>query len=146
MKLFYITDRIFLTLWVGGMWITGYVVAPLLFQELDRKTAGEIAGNLFTIMSYIGLFCGGLLLVSGFYRTGAKALKQWRAPTIIFMLVMILIGQFVLTPMMAELKLQGLVEGTEAMQKFGMLHGVASVIFLINSILGLVLIINDNKV
>lgn len=144
-KLFYITDRILLTLWVGGMWVAGYVVAPLLFQELDKKTAGEIGGHLFFIMSYIGLFCGGLLVLSGVYRKGMNALKQWRVPTIIFMLVIIVIGEFVLAPMMAELKAQGLVEGSEIVQKFGILHGIASVLFLVNSIAGLVLIINDNR-
>jgi len=31
MKLFSVSERILLTLWVGGMWTTGYMVAPILF-------------------------------------------------------------------------------------------------------------------
>ena len=49
-------ERILLTLWVGSLWVVGFVVAPLLFAELhDRALAGSTAGTLFTVTSYIGL-------------------------------------------------------------------------------------------
>ena len=50
-------------LWVGGMWFAGYVVAPVLFNLLDKQSAGNIAGQIFTVTSYIGLFCGSVLLL-----------------------------------------------------------------------------------
>ena len=140
-KLFNITERILLTLWVGGMWITGYMMAPLLFQYLDKQTAGSVAGHMFTGMSYIGLVCGGMLLAGMLYRHGKKLLKHWRSWLLVAMLILVCIGEFVLQPVMAELKSQGLVEGSETMKQFGMMHGIAAVLFLINSILGLVLII-----
>jgi len=137
-----IPERIALTLWVGGMWITGYMVAPMLFSVLDdRMLAGMLAGKMFTAMSYIGLICVGLLLLIQVRKPTAKGWKEWRRWILLAMLLVILIGEFVLQPMMAELKHQGLVEGSEAMQRFGMLHGVASLLFLFNSLAGLALVV-----
>ena len=39
------SERFLLTLWVGGLWIIGYLVTPVLFKTLDnRQLAGELAG------------------------------------------------------------------------------------------------------
>ena len=127
-------ERILLTLWVGSLWVTGFVVAPLLFAELaDRTLAGSTAGTLFTLTSYIGLVCGGVLLL---LNVALQKRMNWRALTITAMLLLIVIGQFVITPMVAELRLQGLTESA----RFGQLHGVASVLFLLTSVLGLLLV------
>ncbi len=134
-------ERILLTLWVGGMWAIGYVVAPTLFSLLEKTVAGHVAGQLFTIMSYIGLVCGSLLVVGTISRAGASVTQNWVFWVLLVMLVIILIGQFVLQPMMAELKATGLTELNRS--EFGKLHGVASVLFLINSLLGLSLVISQ---
>ncbi len=138
-KLLFPTERILLTLWVGGMWTVGYIVAPTLFGVLDdRQLAGMIAGHLFTSMSYIGFVCGGLLLFGNIYRSGIKHKTNY---ILLLMLLLIAIGQFILQPMMADLKLQGLVEGSSAAANFGKLHGVSSILFMITSIAGLILVI-----
>ena len=136
--MFHIGERILLTLWVGGMWTVGYIVAPVLFKSLDdRMLAGNLAGQMFTIMSYIGLFCAVFLIVSQLMQS--LTMNNWRLWTLVVMLAIVIIGQFVLQPMMAELKAAGL-EGETAKQ-FGRLHGVASILFLLNSIAGLTLVI-----
>ena len=44
-----------LTLWIGGLWAVGYLVAPTLFYTLaDRALAGMVAGKLFTLIAYVG--------------------------------------------------------------------------------------------
>lgn len=134
-----ISERILLTLWVGGMWIVGYVVVPVLFKMLDRQLAGNVAGQLFTIMSFIGLVCGILLLAGMLYRHGFADWLQWRVLVLIGMLVIVIIGQFILQPMMAELKAAGL--AGEAATQFGRLHGVSSILFMINSLAGLALVV-----
>lgn len=137
----YIGSRVLLTLWVGGMWTVGFIVAPTLFAMLEdnRVLAGSIAGRLFTIMSYIGLVCGTLLLVTVIVQYGKALLRQWRAWVLLLMLVIICIGEFVLQPMMAQLREAGLQDANAV--AFGRLHGVSSVLFLINSLAGLVLVI-----
>lgn len=131
-------ERILLTLWVGGLWAIGYIAVPTLFANMnDRQLAGALAGQMFHIISYIGLVCGVLLLASVLKRAGL----QWRAWVLIVMLALVATGEFVLQPMMESLKLQGLIEGSEAKKQFGMLHGVASIIYLMESLLGLALVV-----
>jgi hypothetical protein len=138
-KLLPAAERILLTLWIGSLWVAGFVVAPLLFAELeDRALAGSVAGSLFTVTSYTGLVCGGLLLLvngTSFRR------RNWRAVVIVCMLLLVVVGQFVITPMVAELRVQGLTDTP----RFGQLHGLASVLFIVTSLLGLVLVAAGGK-
>jgi len=49
-----------ITLWIGGMWAIGFIVAPVLFARLgDRMLAGALAGKLFTLIGWIGIGCAG---------------------------------------------------------------------------------------
>ena len=136
----FIGERIILTLWVGGMWAIGYIVAPVLFNMLDdRVLAGTIAGRLFAILSYVGLVAAGLLLVGQISRFAREVVRQWRFWLLLTMLAFVVAGQFILQPMMAMLRDAGL-EG-EAAQRFGRLHGISSLLFLFNSLGGLVLVV-----
>ena len=138
-KLLPATERILLTLWVGSLWVAGFVVAPLLFAELDdRALAGSVAGSLFTLTSYIGLVCGSLLLI--FNGVNFRCIN-WRAVVIVCMLLLVVIGQFVITPMVADLRVQGLTDTP----RFGQLHGLASVLFILTSVLGLLLVAAGDK-
>lgn len=134
-------ERILLTFWIGGMWAIGYVVTPTLFDMLDdRILAGTIAGRLFTIMSYAGLFCGGLLLAGQLVRAARNWLRSARVWALAVMLAVILVGEFALTPAMVELRDSGLAEGGRQAARFARLHGISATLFLINSLLGLGLV------
>ena len=134
MKYSLAAERILLTLWVGSLWVAGFLVAPTLFAVLDdRALAGTVAGSLFTKVSYIGLLCGGvLLLLNRILKRGMR----WRLWVLLTMLVLVVAGQFVLTPMIAELRVQGLTDTA----RFGQLHGLAGSLYLVTSILGLALV------
>ncbi len=134
-------ERILLTLWIGGMWIVGYVVVPTLFDMLDsRILAGAIAGRLFTILSFIGILAAIVLIAGQFLRAPVPWRRNWRLGVLAGMLVILLIGQFGLQPQMAALKAAGLADPANA-AAFGRLHGIASALFLVNSLLGLVLVV-----
>lgn len=138
MYFFMIGERVLLTLWVGALWSIGYIATPTLFAMLeDRRLAGELAGQMFHIVSYIGLVCGVILLLSLIKRAGL----QWRVWIIVIMMILVASGEFILQPMMESLKLQGLVEGSPIKKQFGILHGVASSLYLLESLLGLSLVI-----
>lgn len=137
MKYFLVGERVLLTLWVGGLWAIGYIAAPTLFSVLDDKSlAGNLAGQMFHIISYIGLLCGTLLAISVFQRNRL----QWQFWVLLLMVVLVASSEFILQPMMAELKAQGLLEGSPIKKQFGILHGVASTIYLIVSLCGLSLV------
>jgi uncharacterized oligopeptide transporter (OPT) family protein len=138
-------ERVLLTLWVGGLWITGYLVVPTLFAVLDdRQVAGLLAGRIFQTMNYVGLGIGTYLLISVLMSAGKQKfnliLREWRVWSLVTMLLLIMVAAFIIQPMMQELKTQGLTEGSVQAAQFGRLHGVSSILFLINSVLGLLLV------
>ena len=144
--MYIISEKILLTIWVGGMWAIGYIVTPVLFQMLDKPVAGNVAGQLFSIINYIGIFSAAALIINILVRQGFNT-KHWQLWIITVMLMVTIISQFVLTPMIIELKTTGLSEINAT--EFGRLHGTASVLFLINSLTGLALVIfglEKNKV
>lgn len=134
------------TLWVGSLWTIGYLVAPTLFATLDNRTlAGAIAGKLFRIEAWLTVACSLLLIASWLHggpksERGAGKAVVWLAAG---MLACTLIGYFGLQPFMGALResAQGGVMSEEARKQFGMLHGVSSVFYLIQSILGIGLVL-----
>jgi hypothetical protein len=134
-------EQVLVTLWVGSLWAIGYLAVPTLFAALDdRMLAGMLAGKMFTAVSFIGLGCGTALLAMA-VMASPRFPKDRRVLLLGLMLLLVLIGEFVLQPAMAELKAQGLVEGSGAAARFGLLHGVASLLYLLNSICGLLLLL-----
>lgn len=136
---------IIVTAWVGGLWAIGYLAAPSLFHTLvdNRQLAGILAGRMFTWMAYFGLFSAFYLLVHRFARHGAAALKQGFFWAVVAMLLLTLAGHFGIQPILAKLKAQAL--PADVMQsvfrdRFAAWHGVASIAYLLESLLGLVLI------
>ncbi|HFD81580.1 MAG TPA: DUF4149 domain-containing protein [Gammaproteobacteria bacterium] len=129
-------ERILLTLWVGGLWAIGYIVAPTLFVNLDdRALAGTLAGQMFAIIAWIGLVCGAILLILNQLRHPRRR-SNWRALVLLAMLLLVLAGQFILAPMIADLR----AAGATATAAFARLHGMASVAYLVTSLLGLALV------
>jgi len=136
-------ERTLLTLWVGGLWMTGLVVAPVLFKHYERMLAGDIAGRLFGAVSWLGMLCGASLLALAVVRARQQVWRDWRAGVLLAMLAMTAIGEFGLAVRMRELKeLMVLPPVAPAvLSEFGRLHSIASLMFLVNSVFGLALVI-----
>ncbi|GAB4120791.1 MAG: hypothetical protein Fur0040_00350 [Sideroxydans sp.] len=122
----------------------GYLAVPLLFQNLDRQLAGLIAGRMFATLNYIGFVCGLYLLAYRWRLTGGHILYDRAFHLIATMLAITLAIQFGLQPLMADMKLQAL--PLEVMQspyagQFKMWHGLSSILYLIESLLGAALIV-----
>ena len=136
------------TAWVGGMWAIGYLAAPVLFQVLeDRQLAGILAARLFSLMANLGIGCALYLLVYYLVRFGRPALKQTVVRVVISMLMLTLIGKFGIQPIMADLKVQALpleVMHSALAGQFRIWHGAASIIYLLQSLLGIMLILKVN--
>ncbi len=132
-------QRLLLTAWVGGMWAIGYLATPVLFASLDdRMLAGALAGQLFTKLSWVGLVCGVLILLLQ-WRAKAARLPRIVVGCIVLMLAITVVGQFVIQPIMVNLKAQagpGVVMAGAVRERFGMWHGISSVLFLCCSVLG----------
>ena len=138
--------RLLTVVWIGSLLTIGYAVAPVLFTSLDRVTAGAVAAQLFRIEGVIGVVCGVLLLAlcNVLVRRGGDAYRRLRW-LIAGMLVCVLVGYFALQPFMNALRIAAQEAGTDVghsvyASRFGMLHGVSSVFYLIESLLGIVLV------
>ncbi|OYY92647.1 MAG: hypothetical protein B7Y41_15065 [Hydrogenophilales bacterium 28-61-23] len=138
-----------ITLWVGGLWAVGYLAAPLLFYNLeDRVLAGMLAGKMFTAIAWVGVVCAAWLLMFRFVRFGADALKQGFFWIAMLMLLLTLAGHFGIQPILAQLKEAALPKDVMASlfrDRFATWHGVSSVVYLIQSLLGLVLVTKQHS-
>jgi hypothetical protein len=141
MRYIEIGERILMTLWVGGLWAIGFLAVPVLFHLLNNRTlAGELAASMFTIINGIGLACGGLMLACAALSRGRDWYRTWRVVVIAVMMAIAAVILFVIQPQMAALKAQVAAAGGELGPKFGRLHGISSVLYLLASLLGLVLV------
>ncbi|APR36508.1 DUF4149 domain-containing protein [Paraburkholderia sp. SOS3] len=138
--------RLLTVVWVGSLLTIGYAVAPVLFASLDRITAGSVAAQLFRIEGVIGVVCGVLLLAlcNVLIRRDEVVYKRLRW-LVAGMLVCVLVGYFALQPFMNALRIAAQEAGTDVGHsayagRFGMLHGVSSLFYLIESVLALVLV------
>ena len=133
-------------LWLGSLVTIGYVVAPVLFATLhDTQVAGMIAGQLFRIEGTISLVLGVALIVFAnlLVKRGLAHYKQVRW-YLLAMLIGAAIVAFILQPMMNAMREEALAQGFPVMlsplaASFGRLHGVSSILYLIQTLLGLVL-------
>lgn len=141
---------VLVTLWVGAMWSIGYIVAPTLFGMLgDRTLAGNVAGRLFAIVGWIGIsapvYVLGFLLV----RLGWRAFRSWVFWLVAAMLLTTLASQFGIQPLMAQMKASAWpreVMDTVMRARFATWHGISSVLYLVQSALGLFLIFGVRKI
>lgn len=132
-----------LTLWVGGLWAVGYLVAPTLFATLaDRQLAGLVAGKLFASIGWVGIACAAYLLLSLLVRLGAAAFRRGFFWLLLVMLALTAVSQFGLQPWLAQLKAEAFpreVMESVLRDRFATWHGISSILYLVQSLLGLCL-------
>ncbi|QWE09541.1 DUF4149 domain-containing protein [Polynucleobacter ibericus] len=149
------TQRIFSLisgLWVGSFMTIGFLVVPVLFSSLgDRQVAGIVAANLFKVTAYSGVFvCIILMLIANHlvrHQISQYRLTRW---ILLGMLACTVGAAFILIPWMNSLRDQALhlglsVRETSNAVLFSRLHGVSSSLFLIQALLGLVLVWRATK-
>lgn len=134
-------------LWAGSLWTTGYMVAPTLFATLsDRMLAGMIAGRLFRIEAWLSVTCALVLLLLEMRWPHTQNIRRRKLVLALIgaMLLCTLAGYFGIQPFMAALKESAGATGvmaSDAAARFGILHGVSSGFYLIQSILAIVLVL-----
>lgn len=136
------------TVWVGSMWTIGYLVAPTLFATLaDSTLAGSIAGRLFRLEAWLALACAlSLLGLLRFSKAEDDARRKRQLSILVWaMLACTVLGYFALNPFMAQLREAAAAAGgvweADVRARFGMLHGVSSAFYLVQSLLGVALIL-----
>ena len=143
-------QRIFILiagLWVGSLLSAGYLVAPAIFSTMtDRQAAGMVAGSIFRLEAYLSVIvCIGLMVLANLLVN--RGLNQFRIIRwlLLAMLLCSLTATLVFIPWMNALRDSALAEGMPVMLSpsatlFGQLHGASSVLYLLQSILGVYLV------
>lgn len=140
-------ERLLLLVWVGSLLAIGYLAAPVLFYSLDdRQLAGQLAGRMFHIVDMIGIASALVLLSLAALRDYSSFLRQKRTYLLILMLLLTLSAMFVLQPQMEAIKAQaGWHEISQLKARFGQLHGIASVLYLLTSVIGVALVLTAER-
>lgn len=152
-----LADSLFLiavALWVGGLWAIGYISAPTLFASLptDRMLAGMLAGRQFTLMAWVGMACAAYLLAYVGARRRAAAARSVVGWLVLVMLLLTLAGHFGIQPILAQIKAEAALRAgsgdvMESMlhNRFRAWHGVAGTVYLVESLLGLALVVLQRR-
>jgi uncharacterized membrane protein YjfL (UPF0719 family) len=148
-NLFHHLATLLTTAWVGGLWAIGYLAVPVLFYaQPDRQLAGMLAGQMFALVGYLGMVCGIYLLLYRLSISGRNALRESLFWSVAAMLLITLAIQCGIQPVMTDLKAQALpldVMHSTFADRFKMLHGISSMLYLIQSVLGIFLVIKLHR-
>lgn len=134
-------------LWVGSLLTTGYLVAPTIFNTLtDRQVAGMVAGSIFRVEALLStVVCIALMVLANLLVN--RGLAQYRLIRwiLLAMLLCSVAASLVFIPWMNTLRDEALLQGMPVMLSpsaniFAKLHGASSIVFLIQSTLGIYLI------
>ncbi|HRH13076.1 MAG TPA: DUF4149 domain-containing protein [Azonexus sp.] len=140
---------IVVALWAGGIWAIGYVAAPILFSSIgDRQLAGMVAGKMFALVGWIGLGSATYLLVFLVARWGGQVFKRAVFWLVLLMALLAAASQFGIQPLMAQLKADALpreVMESVLRDRFAVWHGISSILYLMQSGLGLWLVVWANR-
>lgn len=114
-----------ISLYAATVWLGIQIAGGLIMQ------AGEIAGVLFHIVSWLGLIIWGILFL-----THTKILTRLQTILLCTLLLSVAINQFLIAPVIEALKygyedwLLSLLGGS-----FGMWHGISSIVFMATALL-----------
>ena len=136
------------TAWVGGIWMTGYIAAPVLFQALpDKMLAGMLAGKMFASIAWLGMIAAAYLMLHALLAGGRQVVSTTQFRLLAVMLLLVVAGHFGIQPVLAELKAQVLpvyVMDSVNAASFRVWHGAASMLYLLLSLLGGIFVLKQN--
>ncbi|TFW28668.1 DUF4149 domain-containing protein [Massilia horti] len=137
--------RLVASLWAGSLWAVGYLVAPTLFAHVDSSLAGEMVGHLLRSEAWLSIACA--LAMLALLRLAAELEPRHRRQLVVVVLAMLactLVVYLGLQPVMAQLREAagaGGVRNSPQWGQFAMLHGLSQLIYVTQSVLGVVLVV-----
>lgn len=141
----YAGERLLLTLWVGSLWAIGFLAVPVAFSTLDNPVAADFAAILFHLVSYLGLFCGAILIATKLMLDRGTITRAWRFWILILMVSITLVLTVYVLPEIAHLRQTLIQADTDLGQRFDRLHMINENLYLLLSVLGLLLVMTSDK-
>jgi len=128
------------TFWIGGLWVLGIVAYELFKIIPEAQLAGNIAGELFKMMAFVGMASSIYLLIQRVYQYGTNALKQGFFWLILLMLILILVSHLGINPLVEKFKLEAMpkdVMESVFADRFSTWHGISNIAYLLECFLGI---------
>jgi Domain of unknown function (DUF4149) len=122
------------------LWVVGIVAYELFKLIPEAQLAGNIAGQLFRMMAYVGMAASIYLLIQRVYQYGTNTLKQGFFWIILLMLLLILISHLGINPLLEKFKLEAMpkdVMESVFADRFATWHGISSIAYLLECFLGI---------
>ena len=135
--------------WLGSLLAIGFIAAPVLFTQLaDRSVAGNLAGMMFNVEAWVGLACGTYLLLFVLFAKGWRALQSGVFWIVLLLLALTVAGHFGVQPILAQLQAEALprrVMESALRDRFTTWHGVSSALYVVQCLLGIALVILQER-
>jgi len=138
-----------ISVWVGSLLAIGFIAAPVLFTQLaDRSVAGSLAGVMFTVTAWVGLACGTYLILFVMLAKGWRALQSGVFWIAVLMLALTAAGHFGVQPILEQLRADALprrIMESALRERFNTWHGVSTALYVVQSLLGIALVIMQER-
>jgi hypothetical protein len=132
-------------LWAGSVWAVSYLAAPSAFAVLDSTGAGNVVSVMLTRSAWLALAVAAVLvLVVARARDLDARRRRWLYALTGAMLACSLAVYLGLQPAMAAIRAAAGPAGVQASPQWGAfmaLHGVSQALYLLESILGALLVV-----
>jgi hypothetical protein len=135
------------SLWAGSVWAVSYLAAPSAFAVLDSTLAGNVVGIMLTRLAWLSMVLAPLLAVLAWRAADLDAKRRrwlvWLAGAMLACSLVVYLG---LQPMMAAIREAAGPAGVRASPQWGAfaaLHGVSQALYLLESVLGAVLVVKS---
>ncbi|MDE1924277.1 MAG: DUF4149 domain-containing protein [Gammaproteobacteria bacterium] len=124
--------RVLLVFAIGSLWSLAAGVAPILFfTQPNRHLAGELAGRMFRIETYL---CVAVALIA-LALPGRTRFGWWY-----LVAILLSINEWVLRPRMELARVHGVASGLS----FGAWHGVSAILYLVACAAAVLLVWKDD--
>lgn len=138
-------SKIAMTFWLGGTWMAGIVIFPVLFKTLDQITASEVVGQILNIQAYIGVICLIIAIIEVIINHKLSLLMTKRFWYIVSMFSILVINYFAIFPVVYHLreKLSSIAHKFIALQNntFDFWHSLSAILFVFICIIGMLYLI-----
>ncbi len=138
-------SKIAMTFWLGGTWMAGIVIFPVLFKTLDQITASELVSQILNIQSYIGIICLIIAFVEVIVNHRLALLATKRFWCILSMFSILVVEYFAIFPMIYTLreKISSVAQQLVSLQNnaFDFWHSFSAILFILTCFLGMLYLI-----
>ena len=135
------------SLWAGSVWAVSYLAAPSAFAVLDSTRAGNVVGTMLSREAWLAIVLAVLLAVLVWRSVDLDARRRrwlvWLAGGMLACSLAVYLG---LQPLMAAIREGAGAAGVRASPqwgKFAALHGVSQLLYLVESVLGAILVVKS---